>query len=76
MSKSIESLEREELIQKLIDAGYEELVDAFLLNESKVYTKKYRLNKSGACRVLNWKSKNLEEALQKCREILQGDMEL
>jgi len=54
MSKNmIEVLEQQELIQKLIDAGYSELVDVFLSNESQVYTKKGRLNKSGACRVLD-----------------------
>ena len=66
----IEILEQQELIQKLIDAGYGELVDVFLSNESQVYTKKGRLNKSGACRVLDWKTKQLEDALESCRGIL------
>ena len=66
----IEVLEQQELIQKLIDAGYSELVDVFLSNESQVYTKKGRLNKSGACRVLDWKTKQLEDALEACRSIL------
>ncbi len=71
MSKNmIEVLEQQELIQKLIDAGYSELVDVFLSNESQVYTKKGRLNKSGACRVLDWKTKQLEDALEACRNIL------
>jgi hypothetical protein len=71
MPKSaIEVLEQQELIQKLIDQGYGELVDALLSNESQVYTKKGRLNKSGACRVLKWKTKQLEDALEACREIL------
>lgn len=72
----IESLERQELIQKLIDRGYGELIDALLMNETKVYTKKGRLNKSGACRVLGWKPKELEDALEACREILQQDVTL
>lgn len=67
-------LERQELIQKLIDKGYEPLVNALLLYETKVYTKRGRLNKSGACRVLGWKSKELEDALAACREILMGDI--
>lgn len=70
----LEELERQELIQKLIDNGYEELIEALLLNESKVYTKKGRLNKSGTCRVLGWKPKQLEDALEECRKLL--DLEL
>jgi len=70
----LEFLERQELLQKLTDRGYGKLVEALLLNESKVYTKKGRLNKSGACRVLQWKPKMLEDALQKCREILMEDI--
>ena len=69
-STQIESIERQELIQKLIDNGFSDLVDAFLLNETKVYTKKARLNKSGACRVLGWKTKQLEDALRRCRELI------
>lgn len=69
-----EALERQELIQKLIDNGYGWLVEAFLTNESKIYTKKTRLNKSGACRVLGCKPKVLEDAIAKCREILEADL--
>ena len=76
MSKSsLEVLEQQELIQKLIDAGYGELVDAMLTNENKVYTKKGRCNKSGACRVLKWKTKQLEDAFAACREILKDKSE-
>lgn len=70
-----ESLERQELIQKLKDKGYGELVEALLINEKEVYTKKGRLNKSGACRVLNWKTKQLEDALRECHAILRADVE-
>lgn len=70
MSKNLtEVLEQQEVIQKLIDRGYGELIDALLMNESKVYTKKGRLNKSGACRVLGWKTKQLEDAIEECRNI-------
>jgi hypothetical protein len=70
MSKNLtEVLEQQELIQKLIDNGFGELIDALLMNESKVYTKKGRLNKSGACRVLGWKTKQLEDAIEECRNI-------
>lgn len=70
----IEVLEQQELIQKLIDNGYGKLVDALLTNENKAFTRKARLNKSGTCRVLGWKPKELEDALAACREILQKDV--
>jgi hypothetical protein len=35
---------------------------------------KLRLNKSGACRVLNCKTKTLEDALAECRRILGEDI--
>lgn len=76
MVNILEFLERQELLQKLTDRGYGRLVEALLLNESRVYTKKGRLNKSGACRVLGWKPKQLEDALNKCREILSEDLAL
>lgn len=69
----IDILERQEVIDKLVAQGFGELVEAFLMNESLVYTKKGRLNKSGACRVLGWKTKQLEDALLACREILQPE---
>jgi hypothetical protein len=71
----LEELEQQELISKLIEKGYGELIEALLLNENKVYTKKGRLNKSGACRVLGWKTKQLEDALIECREILKNDFD-
>lgn len=70
MPNSLDIVEIEEVIQKLISSGHGNLVDAFLLNENKVYTKKGRLNKSGACRLLKCKPKELEEKLEKCREVL------
>tara|TARA_Y100000034_G_scaffold104648_1_gene131343 strand:- start:8051 stop:8320 length:270 start_codon:yes stop_codon:yes gene_type:complete len=72
-SDLIEVLERQEIIKKLADRGFGELVEALLANENKVYTKKGRLNKSGACRVLGWKGKQLEDALKECREILKNE---
>ena len=72
MSNLIEIIERQELIQKLIESGYGDLVDALLCEES--YTKKGRLNKCGACRVLGWKPKELEDAIEACREILKTDI--
>lgn len=72
----LEFLERQELLQKLTDRGYGKLVEIMLLNEGKVYTKKGRLNKSGACRILGWKPKQLEDAIDKCREILEEDLSI
>jgi hypothetical protein len=74
-SNPLEILERQELIQKLIDGGYADFVNAMLANETKAYTRSSRLNKSGACRVLGWKSKQLEDALEACRKILEKDVE-
>jgi hypothetical protein len=74
MSNLIEQLEKQELIDKLIGKGYAPLIDALLSNEKDVYTKKGRLNKSGACRVLGWKPKELEQALEACKDILKNDL--
>jgi len=69
-----DQIENQELIQKLIDHGYGELVDAFLLNDNKVYTKKGRLNKSGACRVMKCKPKDLEDAILACQALLKKEL--
>ena len=73
-NKMTDMMETQEVIQKLIDNGYGEIVEVFLGNENDVYTKKGRLNKSAACRTLGWKGKQLEDALKKCREILKPDL--
>lgn len=41
----IEILERQELLQKIEDAGFKQIIDTLLLNENKVYTKKEGLTK-------------------------------
>lgn len=74
MSNTTEQLECQELIQKLINNGMGDIVDALLQHETKCYTKKARLNKCGTCRVLGYKPKQLENALAKCRELLAADM--
>lgn len=74
MSSAFDQLENQELIQKLIDSGHGDLVDAFLLNDGKIYTKRGRLNKSGACRVLKCKPKELEDTIRACRELLHKEM--
>lgn len=72
---STEYIERQELIKKLIDNGYGDIVQAFLEDEKKVYTKKGRLNKSGACRKLKLKAKQLEDKLIEMRELLRKDLD-
>lgn len=74
MADIFKDLEVNELLEKLRCGGYGDFIDAFLLNENKVYTKKGRLNKSGACRVLEYKPKQLEDIMQKCRDMLQPDL--
>lgn len=74
MAKSlIDILEQQELIDKLVKAGYGELIDSILMNEGKCFTKKGRPNKSGICRVLGSKTKQLEDAFSECRMILEND---
>ena len=75
-SNLVESLERRELIQKLVTASPEcgELIEILMAGGNKVYTKKGRLNKSGTCRALGWKPKQLEDVLIQCREILGTDI--
>ena len=70
----VKEIETKELIDKLIKAGYGEIVNAFLLNESKTYTKKSRLNKSGACRVLDLKPKQLDDQFKMMRALLERDL--
>lgn len=73
---STENIERQELINKLIQNGYEDIVKALMDDDDKkVYTKKGRLNKSGACRKLKMKSKQLEDRLAEMRELLKKDMD-
>ena len=75
MGKSIiDTIELQELVKKLKDAGHSKIVN-ILLGGGGVFTKKNRLNKSGACRVLGWKSKQLEDALAACREVLKDDFD-
>jgi hypothetical protein len=70
------AIENQEVIQKLKEAGYSEIVDCLLDNEKDCYTKKGRLNKSSTCRKLNWKGKKLEDALEQMRIILAAEYNL
>lgn len=69
-TNQIEILERQELIDKLINSGQGKLVEALLTNENGCFTRKGRSNKSAICRVLGWKTKQLEDAFAECRRIL------
>jgi hypothetical protein len=73
MASMLEELELKEEIQKLIDNGYGELVDAFLEHEHEVTTKKGRLNKSGLGRLKDWKSKQIEDQLVEAKKLLKDD---
>jgi len=70
------SIEFQEVIQKLKEAGYGEVIDCLLDNEKECYTKKGRLNKSSTCRKLDWKSKKLEDALKSMKELLKKDFDI
>jgi hypothetical protein len=71
----VELLENQELITKLRNHGYGDIVDILLNNDDEIYTKKGRLNKSGACRVLEWKPKDLDDIFLKWREILCNEID-
>jgi hypothetical protein len=66
----LEILERQELLEILENNGLGKEIELLLMNETKAYTKKGRINKSGVCRLLGIKPKQLEEFLQKCRDVL------
>ena len=71
----VEIIERQELLQKIEKAGYGRILELFLTNEGKVYTKKGRLNKSGACRKLKLKTKQLEDKLEEMKNLLKKDLD-
>jgi hypothetical protein len=75
MSETLNEMERQELIEKLIKSGYGDIVQVLLENENKVYTKKGRLNKSGACRKLKLKTRQLEDKLLEMKNLLKGDLD-
>lgn len=66
----VRALEMLEIIEKLKENGYTQLVECLLDHESDCYTKKGRLNKSATTRKMGWKSKQLEDALKGMRELL------
>lgn len=70
-SEVVNNLENKELVNKLNKGGYEKLVELLISGDPEAFTKNGRLNKSGACRILGWKPKQLEEALKECRKIIE-----
>jgi hypothetical protein len=75
ITNPVHTLEIQEIIDKLRTHGHGELINCLLDNENLVYTKKGRLNKSSTCRKMGWKTKQLEDALNLIRELLQKDFE-
>lgn len=75
MPDFIQTLETKEIIEKLHKHGFGETVDAFLLRENECYTKKGRLNKCGACRVLNCKPKQLDDMFAIMKKLLADDLD-
>jgi thymidine phosphorylase len=71
----INALEMQEIIQKLKDHGYGDLIECLLDFDKECYTKKGRLNKSSTCRQLEWKGKKLEDAFKHMKEILKDDFD-
>jgi hypothetical protein len=69
----LEVIEKQEILDILEKNGMGKEIETLLLNESKAYTKKGRLNKSGACRILGMKPKELDEFLKKCRDVIKAD---
>lgn len=69
-------IEMEEIIKKLKENGFQKIVDCLIESEKECYTKKGRLNKSSACRKLNWKSKKLEDTFREMRVILQNEFDI
>ena len=69
----LEVIEKQEILDILEKNGMGKEIETLLLNESKAYTKKGRLNKSGACRILGMKPKELDEFLKQCRDVIKAD---
>ena len=72
-NKFLEGVENTELLHILENSYLKEKINLLLSNENLVYTKKGRLNKSGACRILSMKNKELDTFLEECRKVLEVD---
>jgi len=74
--KRLSAIEEAELVDTLKKHGFSDVLEALYYEnktDHKVYTKKGRLNKSGACRAMDCKPKDLEETFKLCRKILGDD---
>lgn len=69
-------IEIQEVMQKLRENGYSDIIDCLIDNEKECYTKKGRLNKSSTCRKLSWKGKKLEDCLKEMRILLQNEYDI
>jgi hypothetical protein len=69
-------IETQEVMQKLRENGYSDIIDCLIDNEKECYTKKGRLNKSSTCRKLSWKGKKLEDCLKEMRILLQNEYDI
>lgn len=61
--QKMSNLEFEEIVGRLDNMGWGELVSMLLEKDSEAYTKNGRLNKSAICRKLDISNKELENAL-------------
>lgn len=76
VTNPVYAIEMQEIIDKLRKNGHGELLECLLDDDNECYTKRGRLNKSATIRKLGWKSKQLEDALEGMREILNGEFQL
>ena len=70
------AIEMQEIVEKKKKNGYGKLIECLLDDDNECYTKRGRLNKSATIRKLGWKSKQLEDALEGMKEILNGEFQL
>lgn len=74
--EALNGIERKELLDLLMKNGFDKILDILYSDnqaDNKIFTRKGRLNKSGACRALNMKQKDLDEWFEKCKTILGED---
>jgi len=69
------AIEMQEIVDKLHKNGYGKLVECLLDDDNECYTKRGRLNKSATIRKLGWTSKQLEDAIEGMKEILNGEFQ-
>lgn len=70
------TLEIQEVVSKLKENGYGNIIECLMDNEAECYTKKGRLNKSATCRKTGLKTKELEDMLRNMRDLLKHEYAL